>query len=289
MVYDRISASYPAFSIIIPCYNDGVYALAAIESCLQQTYAAHEIILIDDGSDDGSFDLVHAHYGHEIRVKVFRKTNGGLSSARNYGIDKAAGDFLVFLDADDKIAPGFLAAAAEVIAASAGSSKLLIISPFKYFPDNDEYGERAAKKKRLRPPLLTGMHLLDFLIVLASNRFPVSSCVVMRELISVAGYFDERMSSLEDWDYWIRVMACRPRVRYMAFVADACTQIRVRGGMMSNTARMRQSRDQIRAKHWHGLMGRLLRGRICSAMVRRFIRLLSALQRFDAKNRINLT
>lgn len=279
----------PKFSIIIPCYNDGLYALEAINSCLNQDCSAYEIILIDDGSTDKSRDLVSNKFSGEPRVKVISKPNGGLSSARNHGINHATGDFIVFLDADDKIAPKFLSAASIAISSSAEKNNLLIISSFKFFADSEDYNERATKKKKLNPPLLTKIHPLNYLLVLSSNRFPVSSCIVARTMVDKTGDFDESMKSLEDWDYWIRLALLRPQIKYMPFLLESCTQIRVREGMMANTERMRQARQYIRNKHWHGPAGWLLKAYFISSLVRRLIKILSSIQRHIFFKRINLT
>jgi glycosyltransferase involved in cell wall biosynthesis len=277
------------FSIIIPCYNDGIYALEAIDSCLQQKFPAHEIILIDDGSTDNSQDLASNRFAGEPRVKIISKPNGGLSSARNHGINHATGDFIVFLDSDDQIAPGFLSAASEIISSASEKNNLLVISPFKFFADSEEHHERVIKKKRLRPPLLTRLNFLNYLLVLSSNRFPVSSCIVARKLVDKTGNFDENMRSLEDWDYWIRLISLHPQVRYMPFLSDASTHIRVREGMMANTERMRHSRQHIRDKHWHGPASWLLKAPLISPLVRALIKFLSSIQRNIFFGKINLT
>lgn len=279
----------PKFSIIIPCYNDGAYALEAIDSCLQQQFPAHEIILIDDGSTDNSRDLVSTRYADEPRVQIISKPNGGLSSARNHGVKHATGDFIVFLDSDDRIAPGFLSAASIIISTATEPKHLLVISPFKFFADSEESPERVIKKKRLRPPLLTRLHPLNYLLILSSNRFPVSSCIVASTIADKTGGFDESMKSLEDWDYWIRLVSLHPQVRYMPFLSEACTHIRVREGMMANTERMRQARQHIRDKHWHGPAGWLLKTPLISPLVRALIKSLSSIQRNIFFGKINLT
>lgn len=86
------------FSVIIPVYNQSEYLGTAIESALSQTYPAYEVIVVDDGSTDGS-SAVAQSYGH--RVRYLRQDNAGVSAARNLGAEAATGDWLAFLDADD--------------------------------------------------------------------------------------------------------------------------------------------------------------------------------------------
>lgn len=92
-------------SVIIPIYNrcDSLYK--TIESVINQKYTNLEIILVDDGSTDGSLDLCNKYACQDSRIKVFHKMNGGVSSARNYGLTKATGEYVSFIDAGDYIKP----------------------------------------------------------------------------------------------------------------------------------------------------------------------------------------
>ena len=96
----------PLVSIIIPCYNGEIFLRAAIDSALGQSYPHKEIIVINDGSTDGSLKLMQS-YGQ--RISIVNQCNAGLSAARNSGISKAHGDYFAFLDADDYWATDFLA------------------------------------------------------------------------------------------------------------------------------------------------------------------------------------
>lgn len=91
----------PIISVIIPIYNAEKYLHRCIFNLLQQTYKNIEIILVDDGSTDKSCILCDSYAQMDNRIKVFHKENGGLSSARNYGIMRAEGEYISFVDADD--------------------------------------------------------------------------------------------------------------------------------------------------------------------------------------------
>lgn len=93
----------PKVSIIIPVYNVKQYLKECVDSVTGQTYQNIEIILVDDGSTDGSESLCDELSITDERIRVFHKANGGLSDARNYGMDRAAGTFIYFLDSDDFI------------------------------------------------------------------------------------------------------------------------------------------------------------------------------------------
>lgn len=91
------------FSIIIPVYNVEMYISKCIESVKEQTLTDFECLIIDDGTKDKSIEKAIEVIGNDERFKIYHKVNGGLSDARNYGIDKATGEYLFFLDSDDYI------------------------------------------------------------------------------------------------------------------------------------------------------------------------------------------
>jgi glycosyltransferase involved in cell wall biosynthesis len=95
-------------SIVIPVYKVEAYLSACVESVLAQTYQNFEVILVDDGSPDNCPAMCDAWAEKDSRIRVIHKENGGLSSARNAGIDVAKGDYLAFLDSDDLWTPVFL-------------------------------------------------------------------------------------------------------------------------------------------------------------------------------------
>ena len=86
-------------SVIVPVYNVAQYVAECLNSLLNQTYRNLEIIVVDDGSTDNSLQICNTFLS-DTRVKVFHKENGGLSDARNYGLEKATGAFVLFIDSD---------------------------------------------------------------------------------------------------------------------------------------------------------------------------------------------
>lgn len=97
-----------AVSIIVPVHNAGSFLEQAIRSVEKQTVGDWELILVDDGSDDGSGDVCDAASARDGRVRTIHTPNAGVSSARNKGLDAATGDWITFLDADDTLAPDAL-------------------------------------------------------------------------------------------------------------------------------------------------------------------------------------
>ena len=95
-------------SIIVPVYQVEKYIRQCVDSILAQTFTDFELILVDDGSKDGSGQICDEYAAMDRRVKVIHKENGGLSDARNRGMDQAAGNYFMFIDSDDYIAPTML-------------------------------------------------------------------------------------------------------------------------------------------------------------------------------------
>ena len=95
----------PFVSIVIPVYNANPYLRNCLESIVCQSFENWECILIDDGSTDGSDEICDEYASLDFRFKVFHKQNGGVCSARNYGIDHVSGEWIMFVDADDRLFP----------------------------------------------------------------------------------------------------------------------------------------------------------------------------------------
>lgn len=98
----------PKISIIIPVYNTAKYLPSCLNSVVNQTYQNLEIILINDGSTDNSLQIIQKYTKKDSRIKVINQKNQGQSAARNAGLKKATGDYISFIDSDDKIKPDFI-------------------------------------------------------------------------------------------------------------------------------------------------------------------------------------
>lgn len=117
----------PLVSIIIPVYNVCNYLSKCLESIVNQTYKNLEIIIVDDGSTDGSGKIADMFARKYFNITVYHKENQGLSSARNYGIERANGDFYVFVDSDDYVDPAFV----QVMVEQSNNADLVILNYLK--------------------------------------------------------------------------------------------------------------------------------------------------------------
>ena len=102
-------------SVIVPVYQVEKYLSRCIESLLAQSYSDYEIILVDDGSRDGSGQICDDYAGREARIRVIHQENQGLGPARNAGVRQASGDYVVFVDSDDYVAEDYLEYLAELV------------------------------------------------------------------------------------------------------------------------------------------------------------------------------
>ena len=123
------------FSLIVPCYNVQDYLEKCINSILVQTYRNFEVVLIDDGSTDSTPVLCDRLALSDTRIRVYHKDNGGLSDARNYGIDRANGNYYVFVDSDDFISERTLEYFAPILLKS--HPEVLLTRLTEYYSESD--------------------------------------------------------------------------------------------------------------------------------------------------------
>lgn len=121
------------FSVVVPVYNVEKYLKICVDSILNQTYNDFELLLINDGSTDNSAQIISDYEKIDNRVKGIHKTNGGQSTARNLGVEKASGDYVVFLDSDDFISDNnYLSDLCEVLTKD---TEVVMLRYNKYFED----------------------------------------------------------------------------------------------------------------------------------------------------------
>ena len=125
--------------IIIPAYNVENYIFRAIESCIRQTYENIEVVVIDDGSSDGTYDVLQHYCAQDSRIKLFRQENGGVSSARNKALDLCTSDYVLFLDSDDWLEPDTVEKLVQSL--SNNSSERILISSGCYYAYLKETGD----------------------------------------------------------------------------------------------------------------------------------------------------
>lgn len=180
----------PKVSIIIPCFNQAQYLEDALQSVLDQTHQNWECIIVNDGSFDDT-EVVAKHICEkDSRFIYFFKENGGLSSARNFGIKVAKGEFILTLDADDKYESTFIEKALAVMVTN---NKIGVVSSWGIrFDEKQQYGV-------FKP---TGKSLNDFLFSSAAIGTSLFRKVCWED---VGGYDENMKKGYEDWEFYIRV------------------------------------------------------------------------------------
>jgi len=194
-------------SVVIPCFNSAQWVGGAVDSALKQTRAAHEIIVVDDGSSDGPASALGA-FGDKVRL--VRRENGGLSAARNTGVLEASGDWFLFLDADDKLFPDAL----EELERTATKSGAGVAYGFA-LQRNDE----SAKLHSL--PRAAGSPPAPAAAAFWWTPIATTGCALInRELNEKVGGFDENFRQVEDAEYWLRCGVTAPFAHTDTMVLD---------------------------------------------------------------------
>ena len=224
----------PTVSVVIPCYGQAEYLPEAVASVLGQTFTDWELVIVDDGSPDDTAlvasGLIQANPGH--RIKLVRKANGGLPSARNAGIGASSGLYVLPLDADDKFDPRMLDETIRLIQSDPGIG--YVYTDALHFGED---GPRVVEAEDYDPDLLV------------KHNQPNYCSLYPRYLWEdVGGYRESMRGGYEDWDFWL---SCAERAYVGRRLPLPLFWYRVRPGTMfsSALAHDRELRAVIRENH----------------------------------------
>ena len=201
-------------SVIIPVYNTESYIGVCLESLVKQTYTNFEVLMIDDGSTDNSGRICQEYTESDSRFHYYRKENGGVSSARNLGIEYSRGDYLTFVDSDDWVEEDYL----EVLySALVSESASVSISTYKRFSMEDNTWYFHSFQRGYDKRVFRHLELINELIDLDSfdhsYRF-VSGKLVRKDVVG-----DIRFNSLtslgEDMEFWFKIYLISPKSVYI--------------------------------------------------------------------------
>lgn len=187
----------PLISVVIPTYNRKEIVQEAIHSVLIQEPKNYEVIVVDDGSTDGTVEYLQKL---ALPIKIISKENGGVSSARNEGIKNAQGDYIAFLDSDDLWLPGILEAQLEFLESHSNI-------PLVYVDQYIEAKGKRADKTRLAVTKSTPEEMSKFDLpgFVKSPPIHISAVMVRKSLFDELGYFNEDLHIHEDTEMWNRV------------------------------------------------------------------------------------
>ncbi len=218
------AAGAPRVSVVIPAWNAARTLPETLASVFGQTFADYEVVVVDDGSTDGTADLL-GRYGD--RIRVLQKPNEGRpSTTRNLGVRAARGELIAFLDADDRWQPEKLARQVALFDQNPG---LGLAYSAATVIDGEGRPIRVA-----RCPSAGRGHAYG---LLSTRNFIVgSSAMARRAAIESVGYYDESLTSAENWDLWIRIA----KNWEIDFVPEPLTDYRVHPGNRSAHVALRE-------------------------------------------------
>lgn len=196
-------AFFPKVSIIIPVYNGSNYLAEAIDSALEQTYSNIEIIVVNDGSqDDGKTEEIAVSYGEKIRY--FRKENGGVSSALNYGIRQMTGEYFSWLSHDDKYEEHKVANSVGCLSMQKDRERMIALCG-AYYINADSEKIRDVTYQFEKDIVHTG----DDVIYRMLKHGTINGCCMLipKLAFSECGFFDENLRYSQDALMWYQIFA----------------------------------------------------------------------------------
>ena len=178
-------------SVIIPTFNRKKTLGRAIRSVMNQTLSPFEILIIDDGSNDGTEEWVKENFE---KIKYIYQNNHGVSSARNIGIENAYGDWVAFLDSDDEWLPNKLYEQVKAIDSNPG---------MQFFHTNEIWIRNGVRVNQMKKHKKYGGYIFEKCLDIC--RVSPSSVLIKKEVFDNIGFFDESLKVCEDYDLWLRI------------------------------------------------------------------------------------
>lgn len=223
-------------SFIIPVYNVEKYLNECVDSILSQDFKDYEIILVDDGSTDNSSVICDKYAEKYENIRVKHKPNGGLSDARNAGIEIARGEYILFVDSDDYIGKGSVSAIADCLAEQKHTVDVVFFDAIKFFPD----GTQTPIGDNYNGSNINGKSKSEVLKHIASlPKYPGSACtkLIRRSIIIDNNMFFEKGIYSEDIDWTIWLLTTAETFAYCD--VDYYYYRQNRSGSITNTVNIR--------------------------------------------------
>lgn len=203
----------PKISVIIPVYNTETYLEKCLESVMSQTYKNLEIILVDDGSTDGSGKLVDIYAKKDERIVAIHKENGGVSSARNVGLNVSTGEYVGFVDSDDWIEPDMYDKMMQALDAD------IDMIACGYFKDSNKSSEEVKNRKAVSCEWFSGEEMLRYIFYREDYRGVAAyswNKIIRRSLVLEKGiFFHPTLKVGEDVLWLVETILNVQKVKYV--------------------------------------------------------------------------
>lgn len=206
----------PLVSVIVPTYNCAPFVRASLQSVLDQSYAPLEVIVVDDGSSDGTLDVLGT-FGD--RIRVFSQANRGPAAARNRALKEARGDYLAFLDGDDLWLPGHVQVLMDYFAQHADAR--VVFGQWLLWPANEDgsYSPMELPSAQANPPIDADHSGWLYSKLLFESLLHIIATIVHRSVYTAVDGFDESLRTGSDYDFWLKVSRKFPIVQLKTPVA----------------------------------------------------------------------
>lgn len=226
---------FPTVTVVIPAYNVRAYIREALASLEQQSFQNFEVVIVNDGSTDDTTEVVQPFCDRDQRFRLVNKPNGGLSSARNFGIRHARAAYIALLDGDDAYLPDKLAN--HVAHLDRDPHIGVVYSASKIIRDDGRPTAMFLSGKPILPESLLALLCKNFV-------GHGSNALFRRELVGEIGEFDETLRSSEDVDFWLRVASTGRWQFYREPRPLCCYRVRP-SGLSFNIDQMQRSHEQV--------------------------------------------
>lgn len=235
--------------VIIPAYNAERFIERTLQSVVSQTYLPEKIIIVDDGSTDGTVSIINDFKNNtKVKIELYRQENKGPNAARNVGLKHSTSEFLAFLDADDLWESTKLEKQLKVFEKSDFKDLGLVYTAYDLIDEDDEKIKQSFLVFKLDPGLRGNVFdkMFDAMKITGS----CSGVLIKRDCFGKVGFFDEELKGAEDWDMWIRIS----QYFEIDYVNEVLVHVRLHKSNSHNNQLMMAKNMIMFLKKWSGIL-----------------------------------
>jgi len=243
--------------VIVPAYNAEKFIAKTLESVVSQTHLPEKIIIVDDGSTDGTISIINDFKNNsKVKIELYRQENRGPNAARNKGLRHSTADFIAFLDADDLWEPNKLEKQIKVFNNTGFSNLGLVYTAYDLIDRNGDKIKQKYLVFKLDPGLRGDVFNQMFEAMKITGS--CSGVLIKKECFSRVGLFDESLRGAEDWDMWIRIS----REFQIDFADEILVHVRLHSTNAHNDQLMMTKNMIMLLKKWSSILDKDHPGRL---------------------------